>query len=91
MPSWDDYLSLAFDEIRQFGATSIQVMRRLAASLDGLSEVVTDPTRRAAVKRLRNHLEQAIHGSEFDKEDQEMAQQADRQGLGLTLISSKTD
>jgi hypothetical protein len=29
MPTWEDYLTLAFDEIRQFGMTSIQVMRRL--------------------------------------------------------------
>src|SRR6187401_854436 len=31
MPTWEDYLTLAFDEIRQFGMTSTQVMRRLRA------------------------------------------------------------
>jgi hypothetical protein len=30
MPTWEDYLALAFDEIRQFGSTSIQVMRLCA-------------------------------------------------------------
>jgi uncharacterized membrane protein len=33
MPTWEDYLALAFDEIRQFGSTSIQVMRRLCSAL----------------------------------------------------------
>ena len=32
-PTWDDYLALAFDEIRQFGSSSVQVMRRLRATL----------------------------------------------------------
>ena len=36
LPTWEDYLALAFDEIRQFGAGSVQVMRRLRAALAGL-------------------------------------------------------
>ena len=35
VPTWQDYLALSFDEIRQFGATSIQVVRRLRAALVG--------------------------------------------------------
>ena len=38
MPTWEDYLTLAFDEIRQFGGTSIQVMRRLRSALIGLTD-----------------------------------------------------
>ena len=38
MPTWEDYLTLAFDEIRQYGGTSVQVMRRLRAALIGLTE-----------------------------------------------------
>ena len=30
-PAWEDFLRLAFDEIRFYGATSIQVMRRTKA------------------------------------------------------------
>jgi uncharacterized membrane protein len=30
-PSWEDFLRLAFDEIRDCGATSVQVMRRMRA------------------------------------------------------------
>jgi uncharacterized membrane protein len=37
VPTWQDYLALAFDEIRQFGAASIQVDRRLRTALIGLT------------------------------------------------------
>src|SRR5208283_5409323 len=35
-PTWEDYLKLAFDEIRQFGSSSVQVLRRMMAALVGL-------------------------------------------------------
>ena len=38
--TWEDFLVLAFDEIRFCGASSIQVMRRLRALLKGLLEHV---------------------------------------------------
>ncbi len=39
-PSWDDLLRLAFDEISFFGATSVQVMRRMNALVADLSAAV---------------------------------------------------
>ena len=33
-PRWDDFLALAVTEIREYGATSIQVVRRLRAMLE---------------------------------------------------------
>ena len=33
VPTWEDFLSLAFDEIRFYGAASLQVMRRLRTAL----------------------------------------------------------
>ena len=38
--SWDGYVALAFDEIRQVGAGSPQVPRRLRAALEDLMTVV---------------------------------------------------
>ncbi len=38
MPSWSDYLALSFDEIRFYGADSVQVVRRLRSALNGLLE-----------------------------------------------------
>jgi uncharacterized membrane protein len=45
-PNWEDFLGLSFDEIRQYGAGSVQVMRRLRSALVGLAGLIT-PRRRA--------------------------------------------
>ena len=84
MPTWEDYLALAFDEIRQFGMTSIQVLRRLRAALIGLAETITTPARAEAVQRYLRHLDLVIDRSALDPEDKRMALQEDRQGLGLS-------
>jgi uncharacterized membrane protein len=84
MPTWEDYLALAFDEIRQFGATSVQVMRRLRSALAGLMESTTIPARSEAVQRYMKHLDVAIDHSALDAQDQTMARHEDRQGLGLS-------
>jgi len=70
-PTWDDYLTLAFDEIRQYGATSIQVMRRLRSAL-------------LAVHSYIAHLNIAVAHHIADTQDQQTAMQEDRQGLGLS-------
>jgi Predicted membrane protein (DUF2254) len=36
--TWEDYLTLAVTEIREYGSTSIQVMRRMRALLEDLQE-----------------------------------------------------
>jgi uncharacterized membrane protein len=84
MPSWEDYLALAFDEIRQFGMSSVQVMRRLRAALVGLAEAMTIPSRAEAVQRYLDHLDLAIERSALDPQDRATALQEDRQGLGLS-------
>jgi uncharacterized membrane protein len=83
-PTWDDYLTLAFDEIRQYGATSIQVMRRLRSALFDLAEAVPVPERRSAVQHYIEHLNLAVERHIADVQDQHMAMQEDRQGLGLS-------
>jgi uncharacterized membrane protein len=84
MPTWEDYLTLAFDEIRQFGTTSVQVIRRLRSALVGIAESVTLPARAEAVQRYLDHLDLLIEHSPFDTEDRSVARQEDRQGLGLS-------
>ena len=88
MPTWDDYLMLSFDEIRQFGAGSIQVMRRLRAALTGLAELAIVAARAEAVRRYLRHLDLTIDHSMFDSEDKTRALQEDRQGLGLSRRTS---
>ncbi|MCK7517115.1 MAG: hypothetical protein MZV64_05045 [Ignavibacteriales bacterium] len=51
VPSWDDLVVLALDEIRFCGATSVQVMRRMRALLQDLKEHVL-PERRAGARVL---------------------------------------
>ena len=82
-PTWEDYLSLAFDEIRIYGATSVQVMRRLRTALyDLASEIPLE--RQTPVRRYIAHLEAMIKASIPDAEDQELALRQDRQGLGIS-------
>ena len=83
-PTWEDYLTLAFDEIRQYGATSVQVMRRLRSTLFDLAEAVPVLERRLAVQRYIEHLNLLVERHIADLQDQQMAMQEDRQGLGLS-------
>ncbi len=82
-PGWEDYLSLAFDEIRQFGASSVQVTRRMRAALAGIAEVAPTPERRAAVLRYLDHLTAGVERSGFDETDRVSALGEDPQGLGM--------
>ncbi|MBX3024989.1 DUF2254 domain-containing protein [bacterium] len=81
-PTWDDFLMLAFDEIRYCGATSVQVMRRMRALAADLIGAL--PAERHAA--LRHHLERldaSIARSFEDAEEKLEASVADRQGLGM--------
>jgi len=83
-PTWSDYLSLAFDEIRMFGVTSIQVMRRLRSALIELQEILGSDERALLVQRYLNHIDRVIDSSALDDQDRTAARQEDPQGLGLT-------
>lgn len=82
IPSWEDFLRLSFDEIRQYGANSVQVMRRLRSALVGLAESLSNPSRVAAVNAYVKQLDLLISRSSLDPEDRAVASQEDRQGLG---------
>jgi uncharacterized membrane protein len=82
-PTWEDYLSLAFDEIRICGADSLQVLRRLRSALIDLTESLDDGDRKSAVQRYLAHLDGTIEQSRLDPLDRTTASQVDPQGLGL--------
>jgi uncharacterized membrane protein len=84
MPTWEDYLRLSFDEIRQYGGTSIQVVRRLRAALVGVADAAVGTIRTTAVEQYLKQLDLVIERSLFDAEDRAVASQEDRQGLGLS-------
>ena len=83
-PTWEDYLTLAFDEIRQYGAGSVQVMRRLRSALLSLADSVTAAEHKTVVQRYLQHLDLVVERSILDALDQAMALREDRQGLGLS-------
>jgi uncharacterized membrane protein len=84
MPTWEDYLALAFDEIRVYGADSVQVMRRLRSALVGLADSVPVEGRLGTVQRYVEQLDATIDRSHLGAVDQEAARREDRQGLGLS-------
>ncbi len=79
--SWEDYVSLAFDEIRQYGRESIQVHRRMRSILVDLQSVVP-PERGIPLRRQLRLLDAASERHLLDKEDRDSAREADEQGLG---------
>ena len=84
LPSWEDYLALAFDEIRQFGGNSIQVVRRLRSALSGLADMSATVIRADVTRRYLKQLDLGVDHSRFDPEDKQKAMREDRQGIGLS-------
>jgi len=82
-PTWDDFLSLAFDEIRFYGATSVQVMRRMKALVNELVSVLPEE-RQPALRQWQDRLQVAVERSFADQADRLEASAEDRQGLGST-------
>ncbi len=78
---WDEYLSLGVTEIRLYGATAIQVVRRLRAMLERLEESVR-PEYRAAVETELARLDATVGERFGDSVDLAAANAADRQGIG---------
>jgi uncharacterized membrane protein len=80
-PNWEDFVRLGTTEIRQYGADSIQVQRRLRAMLENLIETL--PERRAPVLRKELALLTIASKRSFpDLADQTLAEAGDLQGIG---------
>jgi hypothetical protein len=60
------------------------VIRRLRSAPFDLAEAVPVPERRLAVQRYIEHLNLSVERHIADLQDQQMAMQEDRQGLGLS-------
>jgi uncharacterized membrane protein len=82
-PTWDDFVALGFAEIRRYGASSLQVMRRMKALTSDLTCALPEP-RHAALRYQQERLDAAIGRSFADAQDQRQASMEDRQGLGVT-------
>ena len=80
-PKWDDFVNLAVTEIRQYGADSIQVMRRLRARLENLIETL--PIIRASALQVQlKLLDDSVNRTFPDYGDRTLARPGDFQGIG---------
>jgi uncharacterized membrane protein len=80
-PNWEDFVSIAVTEIRQYGATSIQVTRRLRAMLENLIETLPE-LRRPALQEELELLGGTIERAFIDPEERDRAGIGDLQGVG---------
>jgi uncharacterized membrane protein len=86
-PTWNDLLRLAFDEICTYGASSVQVMRRMNALLSDLTSALPEE-RHPALLYWCTRLKTAIARSFTDEDAWAEASQEDRQGLGVPRLRS---
>jgi len=78
---WEDYLTLGVTEIREYGSTSIQVMRRMRAMLEDLRDEVRAEHRPAVEEELAR-LQTTVTRAFADSVDLDRANTADPQGIG---------
>ena len=80
-PNWDDFVNLAFSEIRACGSHNLQIVRRLRAMIENLVETL--PVRRhAALRQQLSLLDREIERNFRYPEELALARTADAQGLG---------
>ncbi len=82
-PTWEDFLLLGLDEIRAYGATSVQVMRRMKALVSALLAALPEE-RHAALRNWQERIDRTIARSFAEMEERGDASIADRQGLGVS-------
>lgn len=80
-PNWDDFVHLAFSEIRACGANNLQIVRRLRAMIENLNETLPDHRQRELREQL-TLLDQEIERLFHYPQDRILARLADSQGLG---------
>ena len=80
-PNWDDFVNLAFSEVRMCGAGNLQVVRRLRAMIENLMQTLPEH-RHAELQRQLSLLERDARKHYPYPEDLVLAGIADVQGLG---------
>ena len=80
-PDWDDFVKLAFTEIRFCGAGNVQIARRLRAMIVNLANTLP-PERHAALHQELDLLDRMLARLYVLPEDLALARIPDPQGLG---------
>ena len=81
--SWDDYVRLSFEEIRNRAAVSVQVTRRLRACFEDLLHCAPEE-RRAPLERQLRLLDAEIDSNGASSPDSAVWRQSDPQGIGAS-------
>jgi uncharacterized membrane protein len=79
--TWEDYVHLAFDEIRIAGAGSPQVARRLRAALEDLLSVAPQD-RQSVLQEQLDLLQSAVDKTITEAADRAHSSRGDRSGIG---------
>jgi uncharacterized membrane protein len=87
-PNWDDYVHLAFVEIRHCGAESMQVVRRLRAMGENLLTVLPEH-RHLPLRRQLDLLDRTVEKIYPFPEDLALARTGDSQGLGGASVAKR--
>jgi uncharacterized membrane protein len=80
-PNWDDFVYLAFSEIRSCGSNNLQIVRRMRAMIENLVHTLP-PKRREVLFRQLSLLDREIERIFTYPEELALARVADAQGLG---------
>ena len=80
-PNWEDFVHLAFTEIRQCGAQNMQIARRLRAMIDNLIETLPKHRHAVLLGELKL-LDRDVERHFAHPEDRALARLGDLQGLG---------
>jgi uncharacterized membrane protein len=89
-PNWEDFVHLSFREIRQYGAGSIQIARRLRAAIENLVQCLPEH-RHDALRVELALLDRTIVSMFSFPEDLALARIPDSQGLGGSATSTTHD
>ncbi len=80
-PDWGDFLSLACNEIRLYGAENAQIARRMRAMLENLMQTLPE-RREPALRQELDLLDRTLEKVYLLPEDLALARIPDSQGLG---------
>lgn len=80
-PNWDDFVYLAFSEIRNCGSNNLQIVRRMRAMIENLVHTLP-ANRRDALLRQLSLLDREVERIFTYPEELALARVADPQGLG---------
>jgi uncharacterized membrane protein len=80
-PNWEDFVHLAFSEVRRCGSNNLQIVRRLRAMIENLTQALPKH-RHAALLQEQTLLDREIEKHFTYPEELALALVADTQGLG---------